>query len=76
MSEICPTCGNDYKSVGIHWGHSPEHRPSNYNETEREDYSSLNCGATFTKEQSNELFEYMGSPLPDFGYKFPNNEVC
>jgi len=39
--------------------------PSNYNISEN------NCNAQFTVEQSKELWEYMGEPLPDFEYKWP-----
>lgn len=35
--------------------------PSNY----------IGCKAEFTKEQSHKLWEYMGEPLPDFEYKWP-----
>ena len=27
MKEICKHCNTEYKSVGTHWGHSPEHQP-------------------------------------------------
>jgi len=39
--------------------------PSNYA------ISESNCVATFTVEQSKELWKYMGEPLPDFEYKWP-----
>jgi len=39
--------------------------PNNYN------INPTNCKASFTVEQSYELWEYMGEPLPDFGYKWP-----
>jgi len=39
--------------------------PSNYN------ISETNCVAEFTVGQSKELWKYMGEPLPDFGYKWP-----
>jgi len=39
--------------------------PSNYN------ISGKRCAAQFTVEQSKELWEYMGEPLPDFEYKWP-----
>jgi len=44
--------------------------PSNYSISEREG-GSRNCVAEFTVEQSKELWEYMGEPLPDFEYKWP-----
>lgn len=44
--------------------------PSNYNIHERKN-GSLNCSAYFTIEQSKELWNYMGSPLPGFEYKWP-----
>jgi hypothetical protein len=44
--------------------------PSNYNTGERRD-GSISMGAVFTVEQSKELWEYMGKPLPDFEYKWP-----
>jgi len=50
--------------------------PTSYNETERDEYESVNCNARFSKEPSKKLYDYMGSPLPDFRYKFPYNEVC
>jgi len=40
--------------------------PSNYAISEN------HCDATFTVEQSEELWKYMGEPLPDFEYKWPN----
>jgi len=39
--------------------------PNNYSTGER------CCNAQFTVDQSQELFEYMGKPLPDFEYKWP-----
>jgi len=45
--------------------------PNNYNISERKDGSKI-CDALFTVEQSKELWEYMGEPLPDFEYKWPN----
>jgi len=39
--------------------------PNNYNT------SGIKCDAVFTAEQSKELWEYMGEPLPDFEYKWP-----
>lgn len=39
--------------------------PSNYNT------SGLKCTAQFRREQSEELWKYMGEPLPDFEYKWP-----
>lgn len=48
--------------------------PSNYNIQERSD-GSVGCEAQFTVEQSRELLEYMGEPLPDFEYKWPD-EYC
>jgi len=44
--------------------------PSNYIISERKD-GSKKCSATFTVEQSQQLWEYMGEPLPDFEYKWP-----
>jgi len=44
--------------------------PSNYNISERKDGSET-CNAQFTVDQSKELWEYMGEPLPDFEYKWP-----
>jgi len=44
--------------------------PSNYAISERKD-GSMNCVAEFTVEQSKELWKYMGEPLPDFEYKWP-----
>lgn len=44
--------------------------PSNYAISDRNDGSS-GCNAQFTVEQSKELWNYMGEPLPDFEYKWP-----
>jgi len=52
-----------FKNVGL-----PE--PSNYNIGERRD-GSTDCTAQFTVDQSKELWQYMGEPLPDFEYKWP-----
>jgi len=40
--------------------------PSNYSTSEH------SCSASFTVEDSKELWEYMGEPLPDFEYKWPS----
>jgi len=45
--------------------------PSNYNIHERKD-GSMSCCAHFTVDQSKELWNYMGKPLPDFEYKWPD----
>ena len=39
-------------------------KPSNYN-------GRKNCDAVFTVDDSHELWQYMGEPLPDFEYKWP-----
>lgn len=44
--------------------------PSNYDISKRKD-GSMNCIAQFQNETSHELWEYMGEPLPDFEYKWP-----
>lgn len=44
--------------------------PSNYAISERKD-GSKKCDAIWTEEQSHKLWEYMGKPLPDFYYKWP-----
>ena len=44
--------------------------PSNYNISTK-DGEKVTCGATFTVSQSEKLWEYMGEPLPDFDYKWP-----
>jgi hypothetical protein len=44
--------------------------PSNYSISERKD-GSKTCSARWTVEQSKELWKYMGEPLPDFKYKWP-----
>lgn len=46
--------------------------PSNYTICERED-GRKDCTAQFTADQSKELWEYMGDPLPDFEYKWPQS---
>lgn len=45
--------------------------PSNYAISERKNGSGKICNAEFTVSQSKELWEYMGKPLPDFEYKWP-----
>jgi len=52
-----------FRNVGIQ-------APSNYSSSERKG-GSFTCNADFTVEQSKELWEYMGKPLPDFEYKWP-----
>jgi len=37
----------------------------------RYDKHKTNCNAVFSVEQSEKLWEYMGEPLPDFEYKWP-----
>jgi hypothetical protein len=44
--------------------------PSNYVISERKD-GGKTCGALWTIEQSKKLWDYMGEPLPDFYYKWP-----
>jgi len=44
--------------------------PSNYTICKRSE-EHVDCTATFTQDQSEELFEYMGDPLPGFEYKWP-----
>jgi len=44
--------------------------PSNYSISKRKD-GSKKCNAEFTVDQSKKLWEYMGKPLPDFEYKWP-----
>lgn len=44
--------------------------PSNYAIGIRDD-GNLNCDLEFTVSQSKEIWEYMGQPLPDFEYKWP-----
>jgi len=44
--------------------------PSNYNISKRKG-DGVKCNAQFTVEQSEELWKYMGEPLPDFEYKWP-----
>lgn len=52
-----------FKNVGL-----PS--PNNYTICRRID-NSKSCTAEFTVEQSKKLWEYMGKPLPDFEYKWP-----
>lgn len=52
-----------FRNVGL-----PE--PSNYN-IRYDKSGNIDCDAQFTKKQSRELWEYMGEPLPDFEYKWP-----
>jgi len=44
--------------------------PSNYDIYERKSGGQIGV-AEFTVEQSKQLWEYMGNPLPDFEYKWP-----
>lgn len=44
--------------------------PSNYNISERK-AGGKRCDAVFTVDQSQKLCQYMGEPLPDFEYKWP-----
>jgi hypothetical protein len=44
--------------------------PSSYTICERKD-GTMRCNAVFTIDQSKELWSYMGDPLPDFEYKWP-----
>jgi hypothetical protein len=44
--------------------------PSNYDFSERKD-GSKRCVAQWTVEDSHTLWKYMGEPLPDFEYKWP-----
>lgn len=45
--------------------------PNKYNIRDSMDgYDSVKCDATFNREESEEIFEYMGEPLPDFEYKW------
>jgi len=44
--------------------------PSNYNKSKRND-GTFKCNAVFTVNGSHDLWEYMGEPLPDFHYKWP-----
>lgn len=48
--------------------------PSNYVVNEYEEYPQPRVDAVFTVEQSRKLWNYMGSPLPDFGYKWPEDQ--
>jgi hypothetical protein len=44
--------------------------PSTYYKNERKD-GGIQCNASWTVEDSHTLWEYMGEPLPDFEYKWP-----
>jgi len=52
-----------FQSVGLP-------KPSNYASWERKD-GSIKGDITWTAEQSHSLWDYMGEPLPDFYYKWP-----
>jgi len=45
-------------------------KPSNYSISKRNSVTK-NCNAVWTVEDSQKLFDYMGEPLPDFEYKWP-----
>jgi len=62
-SENTEKVSNYFSDVGL-----PE--PSTYYKNERKD-GSVQCNASWTVEDSYELWEYMGEPLPDFEYKWP-----
>lgn len=49
----------------------PSNLTYNINKRKNND-NTLKCDIEFTVEQSKELWEYMGEPLPDFEYKWPN----
>lgn len=46
--------------------------PNNYVMYERKD-GSIDCTAHFTVDQSEELWDYMGEPVPGFEYKWPES---
>jgi hypothetical protein len=46
--------------------------PNNYSIQERSN-GSVDCNAVWTVEQSRKLWNYMGDPLPDFSYKWPED---
>jgi hypothetical protein len=46
--------------------------PSNWDINKRPPGGRI-CNARFTVDQSYELWEYMGEPLPDFAYKWPES---
>jgi hypothetical protein len=46
--------------------------PNNWSISERAT-GGVRCNARFTVDQSQELWEYMGDPLPDFAYKWPES---
>jgi hypothetical protein len=45
--------------------------PSNYYTKVQKYNDNKYCKISFNQSESEELFEYMGEPLPDFGYKWP-----
>ena len=45
--------------------------PSNYDITNRKNRENKSCTAEWGIEESYQLWEYMGEPLPDFEYKWP-----
>lgn len=45
--------------------------PSNYNISKQQKSNNKKCDAKWTVDQSKELWDYMGKPLPDFYYKWP-----
>jgi len=47
--------------------------PSNWNEYERKEYGGYHCKAQWTQDQTEQLFDLMGDPLPGFEYKWPED---
>ena len=82
----CPECGEKFKGIDTHWYKSSCNYPP-ISQHQKEviigllmgDDSRRGCNARWTVDESKELFDYMGDPLPGFEYKWPNynlnNEV-
>jgi len=62
-SENTEKINSIFKNVGLPC-------PKRYKKYKR-DSGSVKCDAVFTVDQSKKLWEYMGEPLPDFEYKWP-----
>jgi hypothetical protein len=73
QNHIIISCAKQYKNTekidGV-FSRQGLPEPSNYNIYERDD-GSVNCMLSFTVKDSQEIFSYMGGPLPGFEYKWP-----
>jgi hypothetical protein len=62
-------CGNEEK-IRLLFDRSDLPTPNTFRTSERKD-GSRKMDIRFTRSDTKTLFDYMGEPLPGFGYKFP-----